>query len=67
MGALSASVSGERLVNFDVNVVAPNGASPISYSRATNSCTLSCHGMAHNPDGSVTPARAPALRGPIAQ
>jgi len=27
--------------NFDVRVVAPNGATPISYNRATNSCSLS--------------------------
>jgi len=48
MGAVSASISGERMVNFDINVVAPNGASPISYSRATNSCSLTCHGHAHS-------------------
>ena len=47
MGATSPYISGERLVNFDINVVAPNGVSPISYSRATNSCTLTCHGHAH--------------------
>ena len=27
MGAQSGTISGERLVNFDANVVAPNGAS----------------------------------------
>ncbi len=48
MGAVSASISGERMVNFDINVVAPNGATPISYSRATNSCSLTCHGHAHS-------------------
>ena len=47
MGAQSGSVSGERLVNFDVRVVAPNGADPISYNRATNSCSLVCHNYAH--------------------
>ena len=47
MGATSPYISGERLVNFDVNVVAPNGGTPISYSHATNSCTLTCHGHAH--------------------
>jgi len=47
MGSVSASISGERMVNFDINVVAPNGATPISYSRATNSCSLTCHGHAH--------------------
>ena len=48
MGATSGSLSGERLVNFDVNVVAANGATPISYNRATNSCSLVCHGQAHS-------------------
>ena len=43
----SGSISGERLVDFDSNVVAPNGALPISYNRATNSCSLVCHGHAH--------------------
>jgi predicted CXXCH cytochrome family protein len=49
MGAQGGNVSGERMVNFDVNVVAPNGTAPLSYDRATNSCTLSCHGHAHTP------------------
>jgi len=53
MGSLSATITGERLVNFDVNVVAPNGASPISYSRPTNTCVLVCHGQSHNADGTV--------------
>jgi hypothetical protein len=48
MGAVSASISGERLVNFDMNVVAPNGATPIGYNRVQNSCTLTCHGHQHN-------------------
>jgi predicted CXXCH cytochrome family protein len=56
MGATSGTISGQRLVNFDVNVVAQNGATPISYSRTTNSCTLTCHAAAHNPDGTVTAA-----------
>jgi predicted CXXCH cytochrome family protein len=43
----SGSISGERLVDFDANVVAPNGAVPISYSRPTNSCSLVCHNHAH--------------------
>ena len=47
MGAQSGSISGERLVNFDANVVAPNGGAPISYNRATNSCSLVCHNYAH--------------------
>lgn len=48
MGAASGRISGERLVNFDLNVVAPNGLTPISYSRATNSCALTCHNHAHS-------------------
>jgi len=47
IGGQSTGVSGERLVNFDLNVVAPNGGDPISYSRATNSCTLTCHNHTH--------------------
>jgi predicted CXXCH cytochrome family protein len=47
MGAQSGSISGERLVNFDIKVVAPNGASPISYNRAANSCSLVCHNHPH--------------------
>jgi len=47
MGGQSGLISGERLVNFDANVVAPNGTTPISYSRATNSCALVCHNQAH--------------------
>ena len=47
MGAQSGTISGERLVNFDIRVVAPNGATPISYNRATNSCSLVCHNYTH--------------------
>jgi hypothetical protein len=48
MGGQNAAISGERLVNFDLNVVAPNGTSPITYNRANRTCTLVCHGEAHN-------------------
>ena len=64
IGASSASVSGERLVNFDLGVVAENDSSkvPISYSRGTGTCTLKCHNVDHNADGSVgTPAK---VKGP---
>ena len=54
MGSLSATISGERLVNFDANVVAPNGATAISYSHSTNTCVLACHGYNHNSDGTVS-------------
>jgi predicted CXXCH cytochrome family protein len=55
MGAVSGTITGERLVNFDVNVVAPNAGLPVSYNRGANTCVLACHGMAHNPNGTVTP------------
>jgi hypothetical protein len=54
MGSTSPTVTGERMVNFDVNVVAANGSVPISYNHGTNTCTLTCHSTAHNADGSVT-------------
>ena len=47
MGAVSGSISGERLVNFDIGVIAPNGGNPISYNRAKNTCSLVCHNKAH--------------------
>ena len=53
MGGTNPNVSGQRLVNFDVNVVGQNGAAPISYNRATNTCVLACHETAHNPNGTV--------------
>lgn len=46
-GAQSGNISGERLVNFDAKVVAPNGGAPVSYSHATNSCSLVCHNHSH--------------------
>ncbi len=36
MGASSGNISGERLINFDVNVVASNGGLPVSYNHAAN-------------------------------
>lgn len=64
MGANSSNVTGERMVNFDLKVVAENASpgsggyfrSPISYNRGTNTCTLTCHNYSHNADGTVTPA-----------
>lgn len=47
MGATSAYISGERMVNFDANVVAANQTVPITYSRSKNSCTLTCHNHPH--------------------
>ncbi len=59
MGAVSATLSGQRLVNFDINVVGPNQLNgvvvPISYNRAASSlsttCTLTCHNHVHNATG----------------
>jgi predicted CXXCH cytochrome family protein len=49
MGGTSPTISGQRLVNFDTEVVAPNGATPITYSYngGNDSCTLTCHGQSH--------------------
>jgi predicted CXXCH cytochrome family protein len=63
IGATGGSISGERLINFDVNVVGSNGGKPISYNHAANTCTLTCHQVAHDPDGTVT--RANMRRGPV--
>jgi predicted CXXCH cytochrome family protein len=49
----STNLSGERLINFDMGVVAPNAGQPVSYNRSINTCTLTCHNVAHNSDGSV--------------
>ena len=48
LGGTNANLSGERLVNFDVNVVGMQGNNPVSYNRTTRSCTLRCHGFPHN-------------------
>jgi len=65
MGATSPTVTGERLVNFDANVVGENNGAPIAYSRGTNTCTLMCHEVAHNADGSVSKINRPVHRGPV--
>ena len=56
LGATNPNISGERLVNFDAAVVGSNNGLPISYNRGANTCTLVCHQVAHNPDGSVATA-----------
>ena len=60
-------IIGERLVNFDLNVVAPNGVAPnppqVSYSHASNTCVLVCHGASHNANGTVS--QSVLSRGPI--
>ena len=56
VSSLSSGISGESLINFDINVVAPNKGIPISYKRGSRSCTLTCHGVAHNSNGTISPA-----------
>lgn len=58
VGSSSSNSSGQRLISFDTNVVAPNGGSAVSYNQGPNTCTLTCHNAAHNPNGSVTLAGA---------
>ncbi len=60
-GTTSPTITGERLVNFDANVVGANGAAPIAYNHGTNTCTLMCHSAAHNSDGTVT-STAPSVK-----
>jgi len=63
MGVSSGNISGERLVNFDVNIVAPNGG-VLSYNRGQQtSCVLVCHQVAHNADGTV--AQVNLRRSPV--
>jgi predicted CXXCH cytochrome family protein len=49
----STNSSGERLVNFDLNVVAASSNTPVSYNRGAGTCTLTCHEMQHFPNGAV--------------
>jgi nitrate/TMAO reductase-like tetraheme cytochrome c subunit len=62
MGARSGTISGERLVNFDINVVGQNNGT-IAYRRGTSTCTLTCHQVAHNSDGTVTRMSGPSGKG----
>jgi predicted CXXCH cytochrome family protein len=43
----AGTTTGQRLINFDVNVVAPNASGPITYNPGSQSCTLTCHGHQH--------------------
>ena len=63
MGSRSGTISGERLVNFDINVVGQNKGLPFAYNRGSNTCTLTCHQVAHNSDGTVTKFRGPGPKG----
>ena len=64
VGATSGTVSGDNLIDFDVNVVAMNNGQPISYNGATKTCTLVCHQIAHNADGSTGTAAVSRRIGP---
>jgi len=60
--SIAGNISGQRLVNFDLNVVAPvvtaGGTTlPVSYTYGPNTCVLVCHGVTHNPDGTVSQVR----------
>jgi hypothetical protein len=57
MGASPESITGERLVNFDVNIVAPNGVEPLSYNFQTDTCALLCHGVTHLSNGNISQLR----------
>lgn len=54
-GVMAAVTVGDRLVNFDVNVVAPYQGE-ISFKNRT--CVMTCHMMEHDRNGKVTPATA---------
>ena len=61
IGSTSENPTGDRMIDFDVNVVGSNNGLGVSYNRAANTCTLMCHNVAHNPDGTVTgPGQGPA-------
>ena len=54
VGSSIANPTGQRLISFDANVVAPNAGVPISYNQGPNTCALTCHNAVHNPNGTVT-------------
>ena len=66
MGSTPSNPGGDRLVSFDLRVVAPLESSgvagnkpavaPIAYDRVSSTCTLRCHNFNHNSNGTVTPA-----------
>ncbi len=63
MTATSANPTGARMVDFDLNVVGRNGGLPISYNAATNTCTLQCHNVAHDPSGGIRKVTGPQQLG----
>jgi predicted CXXCH cytochrome family protein len=59
IGATTSNPTGDRMIDFDVNVVGSNNGLAISYNRPANTCTLTCHNVAHNPDGSTSSLHGP--------
>ena len=59
VGATSSNPGGDRMIDFDVSVVGSNSGLNISYNRASNTCTLTCHNVMHNPDGTTTSVTSP--------
>jgi predicted CXXCH cytochrome family protein len=59
----STTLTGARMVNFDLSVVAVNDStnSPVSYNGST--CLLKCHNYNHNSDGAVKPAALVGFKG----
>jgi hypothetical protein len=53
MGATSPTITCKRMVNFDANEVGQNVGLSIGYNRGNGTCTLRCHHVTHNSDGSV--------------
>jgi hypothetical protein len=66
-GSSAAGSTGERMINFDLAVVAPNDQSnvPVSYNRGKNTCTLKCHNYNHNANGTVVLSTAQSVAGKI--
>jgi len=56
MGAQGGNIDGQRMVNFDMHIVAQNGSNSVSYTHSgtQNTCVLTCHQYDHNQDGTVT-------------
>ncbi len=58
MSATTANPTGQRMVDFDLNVVGndidKNGTKwPITYDSASNTCVLKCHNAWHDPGGGI--------------
>ncbi len=65
VGATSSNPGGDRMIDFDLSVVGSNSGLNISYNRASSTCTLTCHNVAHNPDGTTTALASPTKSNPL--